>query len=293
MGCAAVFGGGLSVTSVENIYMEEKYIICEDSLEGIFTAVYDAYALREGHEHLHVQVGEEGNYRLFATYLHSKADSVKTDKVIRTLKERLGEHVFGSICRAAASDGVDKGDAVYHTIVDGITGGHGGRTMENLRNPYVNRTFELARRTANEAHYELEFIRFQELKQGILYAKIGPKNQVMPFIMPHFADRLAPEDFMIHDEHRGLFGVHPAHGEWYLVSGVNQEAERLQDVIQYSDKEERYQELFTLFHETIAIRERNNRRLQRQMLPLRFQDYMVEFLRNDESAEAQNRQIRH
>ena len=49
--------------------MEEKYIICEDSLEGIFTAVYDAYALREGHDRLHVQVGEEDNYRLFATYL--------------------------------------------------------------------------------------------------------------------------------------------------------------------------------------------------------------------------------
>ena len=80
--------------------MEEKYIICEDSLEGIFTAVYDAYALREGHDHLHVQVGETDNYRLFATYLHSQPDFGKTEKVVRTLKERLGEHVYGSICRA-------------------------------------------------------------------------------------------------------------------------------------------------------------------------------------------------
>lgn len=67
--------------------MEEKYIICEDSLEGIFTAVYDAYALREGHDHLHVQVGETDNYRLFATYLHSQPDFGKTEKVVRTLKE--------------------------------------------------------------------------------------------------------------------------------------------------------------------------------------------------------------
>ena len=139
--------------------MEEKYIICEDSLEGIFTAVYDAYALREGHDHLHVQVGETDNYRLFATYLHSQPDFGKTEKVVRTLKERLGEHVYGSICRAAASDGADKGDAVYHTVVDGITGGHGERTMDNLRNPYVARAFALARRTANEVHHELEFIR--------------------------------------------------------------------------------------------------------------------------------------
>ena len=257
--------------------MEEKYIICEDSLEGIFTAVYDAYALKEGHDRLHVQVGEEDNYRLFATYLYSRPDAFKTDKVVRTLKNRLGEEVYGTICRAAASYDRSKGDAVYRTVVEGITAGSGRRTMENLRNPYVVKTFELARRTANEVHHELEFIRFQELAQGVLYSLIGPENNVIPFVMPHFADRLATENFMIYDEKRGLFGVHPACEEWYLVS----DAECLpKEGIQWSRKEQQYQELFTLFHKTIAIRERRNIRLQCQMLPLRFQDYMVEFNKN-------------
>ena len=254
--------------------MEEKYIICEDSLEGIFTAIYDAYALREGHEHIHVQVGEKDNYRLFAVYLHSQPDSVKTAKVVRTLKDRLGEEVYITLCRAAASFYPDKGETVYRTVVEGITGGSGRRVMENLRNPYVTRTFELARRTANEAHREIEFLRFQELEQGILYAKIGPENNVVPLIMPHFADRLAPENFMIHDEKRGLFGVHPARQEWYLVSG----AERfVEESLHKSENEWKYRELFTLFHQTIAIAERKNKRLQQSMLPLRFQDYMVEF----------------
>lgn len=254
--------------------MEDKYIICEDSLEGILTAVYDAYALREGHEHLHVQVGEEENYRLFAKYLYSVPDSVKTDKVVRTLIERLGSEVYATICRAAASYDMEKGEAIYRTVVDGITAGNGKRTMENLRNPYVLKTFELARRTANEAHHEVEFIRFQELEQGVLYARIGPENNVVPFVMPHFADRLSPENFMIHDENRDLFGVHPAKEEWYLVSGVEGIGKEL---LMWSDKELKYQELFTIFHQTIAIKERRNKRLQQQMLPLRFQDFMVEF----------------
>ena len=254
--------------------MEEKYIICEDSLEGIFTAIYDAYALREGYEHIHVQVGEEDNYRLFASYLYSQPDSVKTEKVARTLKSRLGEEVYLTICRAASSFYPDKGEAVYRTVVAGITGGSGRRTMDNLRNSYVARTFELARRTANEAHHEIEFLRFKELEQGILYAKIGPENNVLSFVMPHFADRLAPENFMIHDEKRELFGVHPAREDWYLVSAVD---EFLQDSLKWSDKERGYQELFALFHKTIAVSERKNSRLQQQMLPLRFRDYMVEF----------------
>lgn len=254
--------------------MDEKYIICEDSLEGIFTAIYDAYALREEHEHIHVQVGEEDNYRLFAEYLYSRPNSVKTNKVVRTLRSRLGEDVYLTICRAAASRFPDKGEAVYRTVVEGITAGSGRRTMENLRNPHVVRTFELARRTANEEHHEIEFLRFQELEQGILYAKIGPENNVLSFIMPHFADRLAPENFMIHDEKRGLFGVHPAKEEWYMVSGVN---DFLHDSLRWSQRELKYQELFALFHKTIAIQERNNSSLQQQMLPLRFRDYMVEF----------------
>ena len=255
--------------------MEEKYLICEDSIEGIFTGIYDAYALREGHEHIHIQVGEVDNYRLFADYLNIQPDPVKTDKVAGTLRRRLGEQAYLSICRAAASyNKEEKGDAIYRTVVDGITAGSGSRVMENLKNPYVAKTFELARYTANEAHYETEFIRFQELEQGILYAVIGPKNGVIPFIMPHFADRLSIENFMVHDENHGLFGVHPAKKEWYLVSEPDGFAK---ESLQCSQKEVKYRDLFTIFHKTIGIKERENKRLQRQMCPFRYQDYMMEF----------------
>lgn len=260
--------------------MEEKYIICEDSLEGIFTGIYEAYALREGHAHVHLQIGEEDNLRLFAVYLHILPDPVKTEKVVQTLRSRLGEHVYHTLCRAAASCYPDKGEAVYKTVVDALTAGSGRRVMENLRNPYVARCFELARFTANEAHYEIEFIRFQELaaREGeentVLFSKIGPKNNVVPFVMPHFADRLSIENFMVYDENRKLFGVHPAREEWYLVAAGEEFALKSLDV---SQKEEKYQELFRTFHRTIGIKSRENKKLQRQMCAYRYQDYMMEF----------------
>ena len=68
--------------------------------------------------------------------------------------------------------------------------------------------------------------------------------------------------------------MHPAKKDWYLVSGWEIPTE---DALQMSAEEEAYQELFTLFCHTIAIKERKNLKLQQQMLPLRFQDYMVEF----------------
>lgn len=260
--------------------MEEKYLVCEDSLEGIFTGIYDAYALREGHEHLHLQIGEEENLRLFAKYMYIVPDPVKTEKVARTLTTRLGEHGYHFLCRAAASCYPDKGEAVYKTVVDALTAGSGRRVMENLKNPHVARCFELARFTANEAHYEIEFLRFQELSpaeregRSVLFAKIGPKNNVVPFVMPHFADRLSIENFMIYDENRKLFGVHPAGEEWYLVTAAADF--RLEDIAT-SAREREFQELFRTFHRTIAIKSRENRKLQRQMCAYRYQDYMVEF----------------
>ena len=47
--------------------------------------------------------------------------------------------------------------------------------------------------------------------------------------------------------------------------------------LRYSEEEEDMQKLWKLFVDTIAIRERINPHLQRQLLPLRFRTYMKEF----------------
>ena len=94
--------------------------------------------------------------------------------------------------------------------------------------------------------------------------------------MPHFADRLPLENFIIYDDKRELYGVHPVGKDWYLVSGMERKPE---EELRMSEKEEQFQDLFTMFCRTIAIEERRNLKLQQQMLPLRFQEYMVEFVK--------------
>ena len=39
--------------------MEEYYLICEDSLEVVFTGIYDAYLKRKPHAQVHLCVGQE------------------------------------------------------------------------------------------------------------------------------------------------------------------------------------------------------------------------------------------
>lgn len=261
------------------ISMEEYYLICEDSLEGIFSGIYQAYLLKKPHEQIHIQIGEEENLRLFAVYRKCPVNEEWAGKVARTIGSRLGTEAYLSICRALASPEPDKGEAVYKTIVTGLRKSGCRNIMDHLTDPYVHRVFELARFTANEAHFHVEFLRFRELENGILYAPIGPKNNLLTFIVPHFADRLPLENFVIHDEIRNIFAVHPAGEDWYLVTGNEKTGEQkaTEQVFRFSQGEKRYSELFEHFFHTIAIKERRNTDLQRNMLPIRYRKYMTEF----------------
>ena len=55
---------------------------CEDTLEGIFTAIYNAYEEKRNHEDTRITVHEE--YLLFAEYVPVVTDIDKAIKIIRT-----------------------------------------------------------------------------------------------------------------------------------------------------------------------------------------------------------------
>lgn len=257
--------------------MEEYVLLCEDSLDGIFTGIYEAYQYKKdehivSHDEIHLAVKEPDTYRLFMHYEKVTTDREKSLKVSRTLKRELGEDTFYDMCLALASDREEKADAVYHTVVLGLQY-HDRNVFARLHEDAVSSAFACQRGASRELQHLKGFLRFGELEQGILYAKFAPKNNILTYLMAHFADRLPADDFIIFDEKRGLYGLHPRYKQWYLVS----EAAIDEDKLVFSKDEEVYKELFVRFCKTIAIEERKNPELQRNMLPLRFRPYMPEF----------------
>lgn len=254
--------------------MENQILICEDSLEGIFSAIYEAYTLQADYRHISLQTGDTENFTLFSDYIPIETDERKAGKVARTIQRRLGMETYEDICYALASEEAGKATAVYRTVAIGLAMRDGRAVMGNLTEEPVRLVAQLKRRVWNEAHHLLGFVRFQELENHILFSKIGPKNNVIPFLGEHFADRLPLEHFVIYDETRGIFLIHPAGKMWFCVRGETLDEESAE---RYSDREREYQELFKHFCRKIAIKERENRVLQQQLLPLRFQQYMTEF----------------
>lgn len=254
--------------------MNEHYIlVCEDSETGILTGIYVAYERKLDHDTTILQVGEEENLRLFAEYIRIVPSQEKAAKVIRTIRRRFGEETLRIILEALASTDDGKGQAVYKMLVFGLKGGYKGQLIDCLSQEAVIKTVALSTTVWHEIHHFYGFLRFQELASGILYAKINPRANLLPFLGDHFADRFPLENFMIYDEAHDYWLIHGAKKDWFTVSGDLVQTEGL---LTFSKEELLVQELFCHFVNKIAIKERENLALQQQMLPLRFRSNMIE-----------------
>ncbi len=271
--------------------MEENIILqCEDSFIGIMTGIYEAYALRIPHDRISLQIGETVNLCLFASYKNVVPDVEKAKKVSNTLLKRFGEENYDTICRALASPLEKKAQAVYKTVVWGLSARGGKNVLGHLADDNVRTVMELGRQVENELLHQRGFLRFNELEGGVLCAVMHPKNDILTPVAEHFADRLPGENFLIYDEGRNRFAVHPAGKEWFVMQGEGENATEdavgcAMERMKLSENDEYYQELFCHFCHTISIEERKNLKLQQNMLPLRFRPYMVEFAKKKRCTE--------
>lgn len=256
--------------------MQDKNIlVCESTPDGIFSAVYYAYEQKLNPNTTFVQLNCIENYELFANYLYVETDFEKAGKVDKTIAKRFGEISYSYLWYALYSRNEERGNAVYHTIARGLSGAYKGELVNYLQDPYVLAVSKMRQNVWCEAHHYMGFIRFQELKNKILYSEIEPKNQVLPMIAGHFADRFPGENFIIKDKGRNLYVVHEA-GKGYIFHQQEEQGVIITDDM-YSKEEVEIQHLFQIFHKTIAIEERTNLKLQRQLLPLRFRENMIDF----------------
>lgn len=250
---------------------------CDDTQEGILTAVYDAGKSRYGHDHIRIQAQSPGlqvNYDLFSEYITVITDPEKAEKVQRSVCRRISEEAMEFILCAIRCADTDKANVIYHFIVYGFA--LGAKVTDALQISWVQRIFEMKRRFWNEVHYFIEFLRFQEIKQEppVLFAVFEPQNQILPAVATHFADRLNPEWFIIWDKVHQEAAFHDPQKGWYVRRLEQEERNRLE---QFEGPQEDYADLWRTFFRTIRIEERENPGLQRNNLPLHYRKHMTEF----------------
>ncbi|MDO4293036.1 MAG: TIGR03915 family putative DNA repair protein [Eubacteriales bacterium] len=257
--------------------VEETVLVCEDSIEGILTGIYQVYAWKLPRESVRLQAGP-AQPCLFVRYREVEPEPKLAEKVMNTVRRRFGEAAWEEISYALMAENDGKAQAVYRTVEAGLSGRIRGPLMQALGDPDVHQVFLLSRRVHNVCNRMLQFLRFRELEGGVLYASVTPDADVLALIMPHFADRLPLENFVIADARRGLAGVHPARQGWFLAGLGHKERESFSALEgRLSGTEREMSALFRSFCDSLGIRERRNLKLQQQLVPLKYREGMVEF----------------
>ena len=254
----------------------KRVYICSDTITGMFSAFYDAWKERRNEE---VGIRPRGNIEqeLFCEYTEVQENERKATAIEKLIRNHMGDSVYHDIYHALLSEHAAKAEAVFRVMQASRMIKDSRKIMEHLSNPDVAKVFELSRNVSNEAHRFLEFIRFRELENGVLYSGINPKNRVLTCMGDHFADRFPLENWLIYDKAHREAIVYRAGYVWVFLRELDLNLEMTEKL---SAKEYEIEEQWKGFFETISIKGRENLNCQRNHLPLRFRSDMTEFSKN-------------
>lgn len=250
-----------------------KIYVCEDHVTGIYSAIYDAWKACREEENAGIALRGHLEQELFCEYFEVEETQHKAVAVEHMIQKNLGSEAHQAIYQAILSTDPKKADAVLGMMLAARHIPDSRKILEYMSHPKVEQVYRLSHRVWHEAHQFTGFARFRELKSKVLFAKIRPENQILTCIADHFANRMPLENWMIYDAAHGMFLVHQAEKQWVLVAGeeLNQE-----EITRVTESQLEYERLWKHFCKSICIEERRNLCRQRQNLPLRYREDMVE-----------------
>ena len=136
----------------------------------------------------------------------------------------------------------------------------------------VAKSLEISSYVSREAHKLKGFVRFKELANHVLYAKINPTNNVITILSNHFKTRLKNEFWILHDTQRGIISIYDKKN-YYLIPEENIK-------IDNSYNDDFYTDLWCTFYDTIGIKERKNDRCRLNFMPKKYWQNIIE-MRNE------------
>lgn len=241
----------------------------DGSFEGLLTAVYEAYYRREAPEYIlaRAEIEESIEGSLFVEQVHIPTDLTKSEKVYASIRDKISSQALHHVCYAFLSEMPGMEMNIFHYLKLGWK--VGGKVDMHLADERVHRLHRLSMKVRTERHRMLGLIRFRLLSGNIFYAPIEPDYHIVPLVAPHFARRMADQNWVIHDIGRGIAALYNQK-EWIMTDLENQQE------LAFVGDEENYQELWKGYFKSMAIQGRINPKLQRRFMPARYWSHLVE-----------------
>jgi len=236
----------------------------DESFDGLLTSIYLNYYEAKANG-----IYPVSNYQF--SFISSpklvKTDPLKAAKVYKAVENKISSVSLQHIYYVYLSNHPRKENLILRYVQLGFKL---GPKIDSLHtHPDVQPVLEISKKVTFEVHRFLGLLRFVEYP-NFLYAVLEPDHNILVLLADHFTDRLARENFIIHDKKRKLALIYNQQ-EWYITDF----SETVPDLV--SEKEQFFQNLWKTYFRQISIANRKNKRLQNHFIPQRYRHNLVEF----------------
>ena len=239
-------------------------VVYDSSFEGFLTLIYKVYYEKLKPSEIKRQMPQT----LFLDEIvEIQTDMDHADKVLKGLNSRFEKENLDRIFHIFMCDSREFELSLLEYIIIGFKD---QKQLSNINISAIDYILNLEKELFSTVHKMYGFVRFEELKDGTLYAKIDNKFNIAYFLGKHFLKRLNNQNFIIHDIKRELA---------FLKMGEDSSIQKVSDfdMPTYSVKEEKFQKLWKRFFSSVTIESRENKRAQRNFVPFIYRTYMNEF----------------
>lgn len=237
----------------------------DGSFEGFLTCVYESYYVNRP-----TKIIKSVNYveNFLEKNIYIKTAEEKYSKVYKSIQEKLGSNILRKIYLSQLYDKEDV-EIIILSYIE-LAFKIGPKIELHKHNNYVDKINKIESKVNGEAHRFKGFIRFKDI-EGILYSKVDSDNNILELIMGHFINRFSNERFIIHDEKRNK-AIISIEGKGNIVLDINLKMDKLKDF----NNKDIYEDLWIEYFDATTIKERENKKLQRQMMPKRYWKDIIE-----------------
>lgn len=242
------------------------HYIYDGEFDGFLTCIYKHYYSDKA-----AGIYSEKTYRpnLLDKSYKVITNQQQAEKVHKAMVKQFSWKMYADIHRTFLSNYYEKDSYLLEYLKIAFKEGEKTDHMRSLEAVY--QVQKIGRQVGFEQHRFFGLLRFSQLG-NCLYAKFKPDHDILSLLGPHFSDRLGKEKFIIHDikRERAVVGQN---GDWFLTDMVERPEQML------SKNEECIQDLWQTYFEHIGIEGRKNKQLQQSFVPLKYREYITEFIR--------------
>lgn len=239
--------------------------IYDGSFEGLLTCIYDAYYRHDNPDRI---IPEEIlQLDMLDKSIYISTDMGKASRVYDSIVNKISQDALDNVYYAYLSEVQDSGKMIYEYLKLGWK--MGVKTDLFLSDDRVLNLHKISRKVGVERHRMLGLVRFSQCRDGIYYSQIEPNYNILQLLAPHFAYRMADQNWIIHDIKRNMAAIYNMK-EW-ILTGLE-----LKDVPDMSLEEDFYQSLWKQYFKSIGITTRFNPKLQVRHMPRRYWSHLTE-----------------